>query len=114
MPLFILVNWTGTLSPTVVQNMPYARRLLTVEPHLHAGVGHTLPALACAPAGDGAEEGQTGEEQRQRRWPEKDVGALVADFAKRGLWSPLSISEPKPYPPDNEDFSDSIRVIHVL
>jgi predicted TPR repeat methyltransferase len=52
--------------------------------------------------------------QREDRWTEKHFDALVAEFTKRGLWSPLSITEPKLYLPDNEDFSDSIRVVHVL
>ncbi len=52
--------------------------------------------------------------QRDDRWAEKGFDALVAGLAARRLWTPLTISEPKPYLPENEEFGDSIRAIHVL
>jgi predicted TPR repeat methyltransferase len=52
--------------------------------------------------------------QRDDRWAEKDFDSLIANLEKRGLWTPVSISEPMPYLPGNEDFGDSIRVIQVL
>lgn len=52
--------------------------------------------------------------QREDRWAEKDFAALIAEFETRGLWTTQSVSEPRPYLPKNEDFSDAIKVIHVL
>lgn len=52
--------------------------------------------------------------QRDDRWAENDFDALVERFAAERLWTPLAVTEPKPYLPRNEDFSDSIRVVHVL
>ena len=52
--------------------------------------------------------------QRDDRWSEHGFDALIKDFESRGLWLPLMISEPKLYLPGNEDYTDVIRVIHVL
>jgi ubiquinone/menaquinone biosynthesis C-methylase UbiE len=52
--------------------------------------------------------------QRDDRWVEKNFDSLLNNFVERGLWTPLKISKAKPYLPKNDDFSDSIRVIHVL
>lgn len=51
---------------------------------------------------------------REDRWAEEAFDALVGDMEKGGFWSPVMISEPKPYLPCNEDFSDNIGVIHAL
>ena len=52
--------------------------------------------------------------QRDDRWAEKNFDALVADFAERGIWTPVLITDPIPYLPKNDDFGDAIKVIHVL
>ena len=52
--------------------------------------------------------------QRDDRWVEKNFDSLLNNFVERGLWMPLKISKAKTYLPKNDDFSDSIRVIHVL
>lgn len=52
--------------------------------------------------------------QRDDRWEAAGLDDLMADFERRGLWTPLKVSEPRPYLPNNEDFSDAIHVIHVL
>ena len=52
--------------------------------------------------------------QRDDRWVEKNFDSLIENFQKRKLWKPLKVSKAKPYLPKNDDFSDSIRVIHVL
>lgn len=52
--------------------------------------------------------------QRDDRWAEKKFDALITDLEKRGLWTPVTISEPLPYLPGNDDFADAIRVIRVL
>lgn len=52
--------------------------------------------------------------QRDDRWVEKDFDSLINSFEERKLWTPLKVSKAKPYLPNNDDFSDSIQVIHVL
>jgi len=52
--------------------------------------------------------------QRDDRWVEKNFDSLIKSFEERRLWTPLEVSKAKPYLPKNDDFSDSIRVIHVL
>lgn len=52
--------------------------------------------------------------QRDDRWVEKDCAALISSFEERGLWTLLMVSEPRPYLPNNEEFSDTTQVIHVL
>ena len=52
--------------------------------------------------------------QRDDRWVEKSFDSLISSFKERRLWTPLKISKAMPYLPKNDDFSDSIRVIHVL
>ena len=52
--------------------------------------------------------------QRDDRWVEKSFDSLLNSFEERGLWTPLKVSKTKPYLPKNDDFSGSIRVIHVL
>lgn len=52
--------------------------------------------------------------QRDDRWVERNFDALLDRLEKRGLWKPLMVSDAKPYLPRNDDFSDAIRVIHVL
>ena len=52
--------------------------------------------------------------QRDDRWAAYDFSVLINDFETRGLWQPLLVSETKPYLPGNEEFGDSINVIHVL
>jgi predicted TPR repeat methyltransferase len=51
--------------------------------------------------------------QRDDRWREKNFDALIAGLEARKLWSPIAISQAKPYLPGNEDFGDAIRVIQV-
>jgi len=52
--------------------------------------------------------------QRDDRWAEKAFDQHIATLEAAGTWTPLHISEPKPYLPKNEDFADEIKVIHVL
>lgn len=52
--------------------------------------------------------------QRDDRWAEQDFESLIGDFQARGLWTPLLVSEPRPYIPNNDEFADEIRVIHTL
>ena len=52
--------------------------------------------------------------QREDRWVEKDFAALIARLEDQGHWTTLSVSEPRPYLPKNEEFSDTTKVIHVL
>jgi len=52
--------------------------------------------------------------QRDDRWVEKKFDSLISSFEERKLWTPLKISKARPYLPKNDDFGDSIRVIHVL
>lgn len=52
--------------------------------------------------------------QRDDRWSEKGFAALIEDLEKQGLWNVLMVSKPKPYLPQNDDYSDAIRVIYVL
>ena len=52
--------------------------------------------------------------QRDDRWAGKNFDALVADFAGRGLWTPVHVSDAVPYLPKNDDFGDAIKVVHVL
>lgn len=52
--------------------------------------------------------------QRDDRWVEREFESLINRFEERRLWKPLQISKAKPYLPKNDDYTDSIRVIHVL
>ena len=52
--------------------------------------------------------------QREDRWAEKDFDAVLQRMADGNLWTALKVSEAVPYLPGNEDFGDSIGVIHVL
>lgn len=51
---------------------------------------------------------------RDDRWTEDDFDGILKDLEQRGLWTPVTVSPPKPYLPCNEEFADAIRVIHVL
>lgn len=52
--------------------------------------------------------------QRSDRWAALDFGATVKRLEAEGLWSVLTISEPRPYLPGNEEFGAAIEVIHTL
>jgi len=52
--------------------------------------------------------------QRDDRWVEKNFKSLINSFEDRRLWTPLKVSKAMPYLPKNDEFSDSIQVIHVL
>ncbi|MEH6401919.1 MAG: class I SAM-dependent methyltransferase [Sneathiella sp.] len=52
--------------------------------------------------------------QRDDRWVESNFDFLMDDFKARGLWTPMKVSKAKPYLPKNDDFKDSIQVIHAL
>jgi predicted TPR repeat methyltransferase len=52
--------------------------------------------------------------QRDDLWVEKNFDFLLNSFSERRLWTPLKVSKAMPYLPKNDEFSDSIRVIHVL
>lgn len=51
---------------------------------------------------------------REDRWAEYDFPGIIDRLAHRGLWTPMSISEPRPYLPKNKEFGEEIRAIHVL
>ena len=52
--------------------------------------------------------------QRDDLWAERNFDSILEDFEHRKLWTPLKISQAKPYLPENDDFSDRIRVIQVI
>lgn len=52
--------------------------------------------------------------QRDDRWVESNFDALMDDFEKRRLWTPIRVSKAKPYLPKNDDFNDRIQVIQAL
>lgn len=52
--------------------------------------------------------------QRSDRWEELDFRATIEKMTRDGTWSPVKISKPKDYMPDNPDFADDIQVIHTL
>ena len=52
--------------------------------------------------------------QRTDRWETLDFAAMIATLESDGLWTPLHISEPRRYLPENEDFADDIKIIHTL
>jgi predicted TPR repeat methyltransferase len=41
----------------------------------------------------------------------KDAAALKA-LEDEGLWAPISVSEPQPYLPENDDYGDKVHVIY--
>jgi len=52
--------------------------------------------------------------QRDDRWAEQNFDGLIADLDARGLWTPVAVSDAKPYLPGHDDFADDICVIYVL
>ncbi len=52
--------------------------------------------------------------QRDDRWREIAFDGVLQRLTERGLWQPVTVSEPKPYLPENDDFGADIRVIHAL
>lgn len=51
--------------------------------------------------------------QRDDLFAERGFSPLIDDLASAGLWTPISISEPRLYLPSNDDFADQIKAIHV-
>jgi len=47
-------------------------------------------------------------------WIDKNFDSLLNSFSERRLWTPLKVSKAMPFLLKNDEFSDSIRVIHVL
>ena len=52
--------------------------------------------------------------QRTDFWQERDFPALIARLEQDGLWTAQHISTPQDYIPGHEDFTEEIKVIHVL
>ena len=51
--------------------------------------------------------------QRSDRWESAGFPAILAALQDDGTWRSVSVSDPLPYLPGNDDFGDAIRVIHV-
>ncbi len=47
--------------------------------------------------------------QRDDRWTENDFDGLMNDFETRGLWTPLMVTEAKPYLPKTKNSANSSR-----
>jgi hypothetical protein len=52
--------------------------------------------------------------QRTDLFDSQDYHAVMAQLQDDGLWEILSVSEPQPYLPDNEDYADRILVIYIV
>jgi ubiquinone/menaquinone biosynthesis C-methylase UbiE len=52
--------------------------------------------------------------QRDDLWIDKNFDSLLNSFSERRLWTPLKVRKAMPFLLKNDEFSDSIRVIHVL
>lgn len=44
----------------------------------------------------------------------QDYPGVLTGLRDEGLWETISVSEPKLYLPDNDDFTDRIRVIYIV
>ncbi len=52
--------------------------------------------------------------QRDDLFASQDYHAVMAKLQEEGLWEIVSVSEPQPYLPNNEDYADHIRVIYIV
>ncbi len=52
--------------------------------------------------------------QRNDLFDSQDYPAMMAQLQEEGLWDMVSVSEPQPYLPNNEDFGDRILVIYIV
>lgn len=52
--------------------------------------------------------------QRSDLWDARDFPGIIARMEVEKLWQPITVSDPLPYLPGNDDFADEIRVFHVL
>lgn len=52
--------------------------------------------------------------QRQDIYQERDYEAVLAALEAEGVCTPVSVSDPQPYLPGNDEFGDEIEVIYVV
>ncbi|ETX03445.1 class I SAM-dependent DNA methyltransferase [Candidatus Entotheonella palauensis] len=52
--------------------------------------------------------------QRTDLFDAQDYNAVMAQLQDEGLWEIVSVSEPQPYLPNNEDYGDRILVIYIV
>jgi predicted TPR repeat methyltransferase len=52
--------------------------------------------------------------QRTDFWQERGFAGMIARLEDEGLWAHLTVTQPLDYIPGHEDFTDEIKVIHVL
>ena len=52
--------------------------------------------------------------QRTDFWQERDFAGMIARLEDEGLWAQVTVTQPLDYIPGHEDFTDEIKVIHVL
>ncbi len=51
--------------------------------------------------------------QREDLWDERDCAAVIDRLVADGMWTPIWVSDPEPYLPNNEDYTDRIGVHYV-
>lgn len=52
--------------------------------------------------------------QRTDFWQERGFAGMIARLQDEGLWAQLTVTQPLDYIPGHQDFTDEIKVIHVL
>lgn len=52
--------------------------------------------------------------QREDLWEERRCAAVIDALAADGSWTPISVSEARPYLPGNDDYADRIGVHYVV
>lgn len=52
--------------------------------------------------------------QREDLWDERRCDEVISDLAAAGAWTPIEVTEPRPYLPGNDDWSDRIGVHYVV
>lgn len=52
--------------------------------------------------------------QRTDLFETQGYNAVMAQLQDEGLWEVVTVSEPQPYLPDNEDYGDRILVIYIV
>lgn len=52
--------------------------------------------------------------QRDDIWRERATQDAIDALADDGTWTPIAVTEPRPYLPANEDFADDINVRYVV
>lgn len=52
--------------------------------------------------------------QRDDIWDDRETQAAIDAIESDGLWTPIAVTEPRPYLPTNADFGDDITVRYVI